>query len=177
MGDAIEMTRSEVSTGHILLHISVCKADVALDAKLPIVSAVSTSTASLYRDSSSRNLENSDSPRCNRPSKTCSGPTGQLAGRAICEEREQSLHGYLRLLAKRPLSPQTDNNTHITSSASSEVQRLAHPPVDTYVQLRELSKLTNCFFAFFERHHPTTTAGTLPRSNCCKTIFSRGSSS
>lgn len=59
---------------------------------------------------------------------------------ATCEE--QSLQGYLKILAKHPPSGQADNGMHLsTSPAFSELRRLSNSPTDPEGLLRELSNL------------------------------------
>ena len=112
---------------------------------MPAESVVSVSTVNLYRDSACIRIpETSDGSRRSwiRSSETGGLEANYLSassGPAACEE--QSLHGYLHVLAKQPLLAQAEDDIQFTSSASSEVQRLSSPPVDTEVQLREVSKL------------------------------------
>ncbi|KAH9969140.1 hypothetical protein BC827DRAFT_1168085 [Russula dissimulans] len=130
--------------------------DVAPDAEIGIVSAshvhmpeesvVSVSTADLYRDSASASVRIPRISDSSRRSWIPSSETGDLEanyvsaffGLASCEE--QSLHGYLHVLSKQALA-RTVNDVPFASSASSEVQRLSNPPVDTEVQYHELLKL------------------------------------
>ena len=62
------------------------------------------------------------------------------SGLAACEE--QSLLGYLNVLAKQPLSSRADNDTRITSPALSEPQRHLTPLFDAEGLVHELSNLT-----------------------------------
>jgi hypothetical protein len=137
------------------MQFPVRNTDVALDAEidiasaphvqLPVESIISSSPAglSLNFDSIS-SLESSKSlnPDWIHPSKT-GGLEGDHRptsfGLATCEE--QSLRGYLEILAKQPPSGQADNDMHLTSPALSELRRLSTSPADTEGLLRELSKL------------------------------------
>jgi hypothetical protein len=148
----------KVRTGHSsLMQFPVREIDVALDAEIDIVSAphvqlpvepiISLSPAGLSPNSDSiNNLESSKSPNPDwiHPSKTGGlerNPWPTFSGLATCEE--QSLRGYLKVLAKRPPSGQADNDNHHSSPALSERRRLSTPPVDTEGLLCELSKLAS----------------------------------
>lgn len=137
--------------------VPVRNTDVALEAEIDIVSApqvhlpvepiISLSPAGLSPNSDSiSSLESSKSPT---PDWIHTSKTGGLernhwptfSGLANCEE--QSLRGYLMVLAKQPPSGQADSDKHHSSPARSERRRLSTPPVDTEGLLCELSKLTS----------------------------------
>jgi hypothetical protein len=136
--------------------VSVCddaldaQVDVAPHVQLPMESIISLSPAglSLWSPNSdwNSNLEPSRSPAPDwiHPSKT-GGLEGNYwstsSGPATCEE--QSLRGYLKVIAKHLPSGQADNNRHLASPAHSELQirPISPAPADTEGLLRELSKL------------------------------------
>jgi hypothetical protein len=136
------------------MQFPVRNTDVALDAEidvvfarhmqLPVESAFSLPTGLSPNSDSIISPEStrSHNPDWIHPSKS-GGHEGnhQLGsfGPATCDE--QSLRGYLRILAKHPPSGQADNDKHLTSPAPSELRRLSTSPVDTEGLLRELSEL------------------------------------
>jgi hypothetical protein len=134
--------------------LPVRNTDVAFDAEIDIVSApqaqlpvepiISLSPAGLSPNSDSISSLESPTPDWIHMSKT-----GELernywptsSGLAMCEE--QSLQGYLKVLAKQPPAGQADSDKHHSSPARSERRRLSTPPIDTEGLLCELSKLTS----------------------------------
>jgi len=70
-----------------------------------------------------------------KPSLTPSGP-------ATCQCEEQSLYGYLNVLAKQPSLSRADNDMCLTSPAGSEPQVLPTTFFDTEGLFRELINLT-----------------------------------
>jgi hypothetical protein len=113
--------------------------------QLPVESIISLSPAGLSPISDSiRSLESSKIPN---PDWIHPPKTGGLEGNhrltsfgpAFCEE--QSLGGYLKILAKQPPSGRADDDTHLTSPARSELRSPSTSPADTERLLRELSKL------------------------------------
>ena len=73
--------------------------------------------------------------------------SGELKGNhwptssGLATSEEQSLRGYLKVLAKQHPSGQADNDKRLTSPARSEPRRRSTSPVDTEGLLRDLSKL------------------------------------
>ena len=65
---------------------------------------------------------------------------GASSALMVCEE--QSLRGYLSVLAKQPLLARPSHSTPPTLPSRSEQRRQSTPPVDTEGLLRELAKLT-----------------------------------
>jgi hypothetical protein len=114
--------------------------------QLPTESIVSISSVGLSQNAFSINsLESSNysSPDWLHPSKTGGREDNQSlvsSGPAPCEE--QSLRGYLNVLAKQPLSSRVKNDMHLTSPGLSEPQRYLTPLFDTEGLVHELSNLT-----------------------------------
>jgi len=110
-----------------LIQFHVCNTDKALDAQIDIVSV--------------------ESSRCSTRDWIHPSKTGELDGNhwptssGLPTYEEQSLRGYLKVLAKQPPSGQIDNDKHLTSPACSELRRRSASPVDTEGLLCELSKL------------------------------------
>lgn len=155
-------TLQKVRIDHnFLIRLTAYNKDEALDAQIAIISApqmhlpmdsiipLSPTCLSLRfpNSDSISSLESSRSPAhdCIRLSKTggieCDHwPTSSESGLVAWEE--QSLQGYLKVLAKHPPSRQTDNDDErLTSPAPSELRSTF--PVDTEGLLRDLSKLAS----------------------------------
>lgn len=138
------------------MQFPVRNTDGALDAEVDIVSAphmqlpaesiISLSPAGLSLNSdpiSSLESPKSPNPDWIHPSKTNGLERNHWPASfelAPCEE--QSLQGYLKILAKHPSSGQPDNGMHLSNSpACSELRRLSNSPTDPEGLLRELSNL------------------------------------
>lgn len=111
-------------------------------------SIVSSSPACLsLRSPNSDSISSLESLRGPAPDWIHPSKTGRLGGshwstspgQAAWEE--QSLRGYLKVLAKQHPSGQVDNDKRITPPVHPEIRRRSTPPVDTEGLLRDLSKL------------------------------------
>jgi hypothetical protein len=111
--------------------------------QLPGESIVSLLPAGLNLNSDPiSSLESSKAPNPDwiRPSKT--NGLESYHSFELATSEEQSLQGYLKILAKHPPSGQADNGMHLsTSPACSELRRLPNSPTDPEGLLRELSTL------------------------------------
>ena len=143
-------------SSQLVIRPPVHQAGVAFDAEMDIVPAyhmqlsmgsiVSTSPVGLSPDAvSRRSLEastNWSSPDWIRPLETGELEDDHLlasSGLATCEE--QSLRGYLNILAKQPLLSRADSDMRLISPACSEPQRPPTPLPDTEGLVQEPSKL------------------------------------
>ncbi|KAF8499225.1 hypothetical protein F5888DRAFT_1688664 [Russula emetica] len=136
--------------------------DEALDSQIDIVSAsaphgqlsmesiVSLSPACLsLRSPNSDSISSLEPSRGPAPDCIYLSKTGGLEGNhwptssGLATWEEQSLRGYLKVLAKQHPSGQADNDKRLTSTspARSELRRCSPSPVDTEGLLRDLSKL------------------------------------
>jgi hypothetical protein len=152
MSDFIEGEHSPM----LVVQIPTYQADVALDAEndiasaphmqLPMESIVSPSLIGLSQNIfSMRSLKSSScsSPDWIHPPKTGGCEDNQSlasSGLATCEE--QSLRGYLNVLAQQPLSSRVDDDMRLTSPALSEPQKHLTPLFDTEGLVHELSNFT-----------------------------------
>ena len=152
-------TLQKVRTDHsYLIQLIACYIDEALDAQIDIVSAphvqlpmesiLSLSPACLsLRSPNSNSISSLEPSRGPAPDWSYLWKTDGLegnhwpisSGRATWEE--QSLRGYLKVLAKQHPSGQADDNKRLTSPARSEIRRRSTSPIDTEGLLRDLSKL------------------------------------
>ena len=137
-----------------MVQFLIYQADVALDAdivpaphmQLPMESIVSPSLIGMSQNVFSiRSLESSNcsSPDWIYPPKTGRCEDNQsLAPSGLATREEQSLRGYLNVLAQQPLSSGVDDDMHLTSPALSDPQRHLTPLFDTKGLVHELSNLT-----------------------------------
>jgi hypothetical protein len=148
-----------VRTDHSsLIRLTAWNTDEALDAQndiasalhvqLPMESIISSSPACLsLRSPNFDSISNLESSRGLAPDWIHLSKTGGIernhwptsSGLATLEE--QSLRGYLKVLAKPHPSGQADNDKRLTSPARSELRKRSTSPVDTEGLLRDLSKL------------------------------------
>lgn len=137
--------------------LTACNSDEALNAQIDIVSAphvqlpmesmtsLSPACRSL-RSLNSDSINSLDSLRGPAPDWIHSSKTGGLEGNhwptfESAPWEEQSLRGFLKVLAKQHPSGQADNEKRLTSPARSELRRRSTFPIDTEGLLRDLSKL------------------------------------
>jgi hypothetical protein len=152
-------TLQKVRTDHSsLIRLTAWNTDEALDAQndiasalhvqLPMESIISLSPACLsLRSPNFDSISNLESSRGLAPDWIHLSKTGGIernhwptsSGLATLEE--QSLRGYLKVLAKQHPSGQADNDKRLTSPARSELRKRSTSPVDTEGLLRDLSKL------------------------------------
>ena len=141
-----------------LIQLTARNTDEALDAQIDIVSAPhvqlpAKSTTSLSPACLSLRSLNSDSicslkfPRGPASDWIHLSKTGALEGNhlstssGLAPSEEQSLRGYLNVLAKQYPSGQVDNDRHLTPPPQSGLRRRSTSPVDTQGLFRDLSKL------------------------------------
>jgi len=138
-----------------LIILTACNLDEALDAQIDIVSAphvqlpMESMTSLLpacrsLRSLNSDSISSLDSLRGPTPDWIHSSKTGGLEGNhwpTSAPWEEQSLRGFLKVLAKQHPSGQADNEKRLTSPARSELRRRSTSPIDTEGLLRDLSKL------------------------------------
>jgi hypothetical protein len=147
-----------VRTDHTsLIQLIACNTDEALNAQidisaphvqLPMESIISLSPACLsLRSPNSDSISSLESSRGPAPDWVHLSKTGELEGNhwptssGLATWEEQSLRGYLKVLAKKHPSGQADNDKRLTSPARSELRTRSTSPVDTEGLLRDLSKL------------------------------------
>ena len=140
-----------------LIQHTACYTDEAIDAQIDIVSAphlqlpmesiISLSPACLsLRSPNSDSISSLESPRGPAPDRIHLSKTGGFESNhgptssGLATSEEQSLRGYLKVLAKQHASGHTDNDKRYTSPDRSEL-RPSTSPVDTEGLLRDLSKL------------------------------------
>ena len=140
-----------------LIQLTACNTDEALDAQididsaphvlLPMESIVSSPACLSLPSPNSDSISGLESSRSSAPDWVHLSKTGGFEGNhwpsssGLATWEEQSLRGYLKVLAKQPPPGQVDNDKRLTSPARSEPRKRSTFPVDTEGLLHDLSKL------------------------------------